>query len=638
MPFSRRRGSSEADAAGDLLDLPLAEDSRAVDAEPVVRDASEIEAAVEARRPRRRRRGRRSGWLWLVLVLAFPIGALVGYLLSSDPPVAVVSSDLLDFGEARLGSASERTIRLSNQGEQALWITATVLIGEAAEEYRILADECAGLELAAQGDCAVRLVFRPATRGARGAEVRFDGNAANGAQRVTLIGVGVQAELSIEPAELDLGRQVVGDAGASGDLRLENRGTAALGLGRVELTGRDGADFLRVADDCSSRQLAPGDRCSVRFTFVPRQAGERRATVRIETDGTPEPATAALVAVAAPRRPILRLDPDGLDFGQLRVGETSAARAVKVHNDGNAALRVRRLWIDSTPAGVAAGAFELVADSCSGHDVAPGEHCVIEIRFRPPGEAAVRAVLDIDSSIAETSHRLLLRGLGSAPRLQIEPQRLSFGAVALGAMSPIRELRLRNPGSAALVIGEIAISGSDAGAFAVGGCFGTAIEAGSECVVSLRFQPRRAGPHRADLVIRHDADSRRRQLAINGLGVAPRLSLRPARLGFGEVRLGSEARRRLVVENSGRASLTIQRLRLTGGRSAGFDLAADGCTGVTLRPAATCHVTVRFRPTAAGARSIRLVIESSAGGTPREVPIDGAATARSEGMGRAATP
>ncbi|MEM7350678.1 MAG: choice-of-anchor D domain-containing protein [Acidobacteriota bacterium] len=626
--------TDEPGGPNDLLDLPLTGDSEEVGSEPLLRASPEVAPPPSAGRVRRRRGSpprsgrRRGGWLWLMLLLAFPIGAILGYLLSSDPPVAVLSTDLVDFGEARLtGSTNERTVRLSNQGEKALWVSGIAVVGEAADDFRIVADECAGLELATQAECGLRLAFRPTARGARRAQVRFDGNAANGAQTVSLLGVGVQAELAIEPPVLDLGRQIVGDPGASGDLQLANRGSAALRLGLVELSGRHGADFLRVADSCSSQRLDPGERCSVRFTFVPRQAGERRATVRFPSDGGDEPKTADLVAFASPRQPLLRFEPDVLDFGALRVGETSDRRSLRVTNAGNVGLEIRRLELEHTSTGAAPGFFEVVEESCSGRAIPPRGECAIEIRFQPGEEASTRSFLAIDSSAAEAASRVLLKGAGTAPRLRIEPERLSFGAVAQRSVSPIRELRLINSGSAALSVGEITLQGSDAGSFDVAGCSGGVIGPGEVCVVSVRFRPRRAGPHRADLMIGHDAFGKRRQLAVNGLGVAPRLTPRPERLMFGEVRVGSTAQRQLVIENSGRASSRIVRLRLTGSRSAGFDLATDQCSDATLRPGASCSLSVRFRPASAGARSIRLVIETSAAGPSVEVPIGGVATA-----------
>ncbi len=574
-------------------------------------------AAPPRRRRREPRRRPRIGWLWPVLLLAFPIGALVGYFSSSDPPAAALSTDLLDFGEVRLGAASaQQVVRVSNRGEQALWINAASLEGDAAGDFRVVADDCAGLEVPAAAECSVRLVFEPAVRGARRARVRLDGNAVGGPRAVPLIGVGVAPELAVEPGELDLGRQAVGGVGEPATLRLTNRGTAALRLGRIRLEGRHAEDFRRVADDCGQRLLEPGERCSVSVVLTPTRAGARQAAIWIESDAAAEPARVSLIGRAWVQEPVLRLDPQRVDFGSSRVGEATDARAVTLANDGNGPLRLRAVRLKRPDLG-----FEVSAAPCSGAELQPGGGCRLEVSFRPRAEGAVATVLEVDSNAPRSPHRLALAGTGTVPRASVEPSRLSFGEVDVGTTSEARAVRLGSSGSDALRIAGVAVSGADADAFSARGCSGAVVAPGEACRVEVRFRPRRAGPHRAELLLRHDASGGSVQLPLNGLGVAAGLSLDPSRLDFGEVRTGEAARRRLTLRSSGRADLEIRRLRLTGGRDTGFEIDDDRCSGATLEPAETCTVTVLFRPASAGTRSTQLAIEHSAGDRPREVPM-----------------
>ncbi len=597
----------------DLLDLPLGDRGGAP--QLPLRRAGDLETIGSLDRRRRPPRTR-GAWLWLILLLAFPIGALVGYFLSSEPPLAVLSDSLLDFGEVRLGrSGDDQVIRIANHGEEVLWLASAGLEGEAAAEFAITSDGCAGLEIEALEACEVRLAFRPGQGGPRRARLRVDSNAINGQQSVALSGVGVRPELNVEPAQLDFGRQVIGRGGASADLRVDNRGTAALYLGRIELTGGAAADFLRVSDDCGARDLAPGGRCVVRFTFVPRAEGERRATVRIESDANDQPIEVSLIGQGLDHTPVLRLDPERLDFGGIAVSEASPSQVVKIANDGQGPLTVRRVQLTELPYG---GVYEIVSENCTHRPVPPSRACDITVRFRPADESSAQSYLTIDSTAGQKSVRVSLSGFGTAPHARFDPSRLSFGEVGVRIVSAPRLLRIASTGGVSLGVGEIQLTGTDAESFAAQGCSATSVPPGSECVVEVFFRPRRAGPHRAELIVRHDADDRQQRIRLNGLGAVSNLSLDPGEVDFSDVTSGTSSRRRVELRSSGRSGLEIRRLRLTASGSE-FELNDDRCSNKTLPPGRTCSVVVVFKPTSSGVRNVRLEIEHSGGST--QIPI-----------------
>ncbi len=664
MPI-RKRPPSPTEEAGELLDLPLdhvpggePEPSRPA---PARDDEPSPASGTSPRRPisrktqrrglgdvdtigsleRRRPRRRSASWLWLVVLLAVPLSGLVGYLLKTDPPVAALSADLLDFGAVRLGAEGiEQTLRVTNQGEQALLLTAPVVSGPAAAEFRVAADGCTGREISAQTECAVRLAFAPAGPGARKAQIRLDTNTPDGAQAVPLIGVGVTPELTVEPSELDLGAQDVGSTGAPATVRVGNRGTAPLQLGRIELGGPAAADFRTVADGCSSRLLEPGGRCSLRFAFAPTGAGQRRAELSIESDAG-APRTVRLEGRATRRTPRLRLEASQLEFEPLPLTATDGSRqTLTLSNDGNGPMTVRGLRVAADPQAPASqAAFEVTTESCTAGEVPAGGSCEIEVGFRPGAEGEARAALEIDSSATPEPYRIVLSGAGITPRAAITPARLAFGEVAAKASSGPRAVRVANPGSDLLRIGTVRVTGADAAAFTAGECAGAAIAPGAECRLQVVFRPGRAGPHRADLQVAHNAGGGRHVVPLIGIGVAARLSLDRGNLDFGEVPTGAEARRQLTLTNAGRSDLKILRLRLTG-RLGDFELDAAGCvaerasgttaSGATLGPNASCTVTVIFRPTSAGSQRLQLVIDHSAAATAREVPIIARATAPPE--------
>ena len=398
---------------GPLLDLPLGNEEPILD--PPLQGPepdSTPDPIPDPSASRSRRRGGRVSWWWLIPLLAFPIGLLAGYFSYSDPPAAVVEVEHLDFGEVRVGTPSEElAVRIANAGERVLWVSAAALGGEGARRFQITDDSCTGMEMAASKGCVIRVVFTPDSRGSHQARVELGSNDPNGTVTVSLSGLGVAPELAVSPGKLELGSQTVGRAGASATLRLANQGTAPLVLRSIDLTGPGAADFLRVADECSGRRLAPGGGCSLRFTFVPRAGGRRQATARIDHDAAAAPTEVALVAEGVRRLPALELTPSVVDFGAHPLGEVSESRRVRIASSGNEALLVRDVRLDTFRA-VGGEAFAVVSETCTAAPIAPGGECEIDVRFESIAETAAQAVLLIDSSASSVPDEVLLTGAG----------------------------------------------------------------------------------------------------------------------------------------------------------------------------------------------------------------------------------
>lgn len=106
----------------------------------------------------------------------------------------------------------------------------------------------------------------------------------------------------------------------------------------------------------------------------------------------------------------------------------------------------------------------------------------------------------------------------------------------------------------------------------------------------------------------------------------------PAELALGAVRTGTTgAAATVTVTSAGGAPLDITSITVAGEDAGEVVRPTDG-TGGTCDPAAdvasgaSCTVSVRLRPTSAGAKTARLVIASNAGGPPRTVQLTGAGT------------
>ena len=96
----------------------------------------------------------------------------------------------------------------------------------------------------------------------------------------------------------------------------------------------------------------------------------------------------------------------------------------------------------------------------------------------------------------------------------------------------------------------------------------------------------------------------------------PRLTIRPARLNF----VAASAPRTITVGNGGGATLSIDKVILTGIHPRDFNI-ADFCSGKALSAGQSCTIRVTLAPRAKSNRSAALLLVANAPGSPIVVPL-----------------
>ena len=91
------------------------------------------------------------------------------------------------------------------------------------------------------------------------------------------------------------------------------------------------------------------------------------------------------------------------------------------------------------------------------------------------------------------------------------------------------------------------------------------------------------------------------------------LTVEPAKLDFGDVKIGAGAWQRVTVSNQGGQGIDISTIKLTGGGRSQFALRrrGDTCSSTVLAARTSCDFRVRFEPTATGRRRAKVVIISN---------------------------
>ena len=191
----------------------------------------------------------------------------------------------------------------------------------------------------------------------------------------------------------------------------------------------------------------------------------------------------------------------------------------------------------------------------------------------------------------------------SARAFDVTPAELAFGDVLAGGMQD-RTVTVTNYGTMPVTV--LGVSSSSA-VFAGGGPLPGPIAPGTSASLTVRFQPTSAVSYTGTLSIA--TSSGVASVALSGRGVEPQISVSPAPLAFGDVRVGSSLALTLSIQNIGTAPLTV-----FGASSTSTAFTVPGPLPGPIAPGASASLTVRIQPPSAASYSGTLSITSDGGG------------------------
>lgn len=189
--------------------------------------------------------------------------------------------------------------------------------------------------------------------------------------------------------------------------------------------------------------------------------------------------------------------------------------------------------------------------------------------------------------------------------------------------SKSRILKLKNLGNNTFIINDIHISGRDSDDFSV-----TRNECSSEvspditCTIHVAFQPSSSGSRSAILGITSDAGNSPLDIPLSGTGIAPEIIFSATAADFSNQPVNTtSAMQSITLTNSGNSVLVIGSVTTSG------NFAQLNTCGSTLSAGSSCLINITFTPTASGARSGTLTVDSNAAWSPHTVALIGVGTA-----------
>jgi hypothetical protein len=232
---------------------------------------------------------------------------------------------------------------------------------------------------------------------------------------------------------------------------------------------------------------------------------------------------------------------------------------------------------------------------------------------------------------------LLLPATAAAGNLSNSTPALVFGQVVVGAGYE-ESVAITNEGTDT-TIEALTLTGTDPSQFEIVPA-GSDCEAGlvlkeveegegESCIVHIVFHPTSTGAKKATLLVESNANLI--EVALEGEGIAPELSIAPSPFDFRTVAPGSASpAQTFTVANVGSSAAVVGALALTGSDRDQFQIKADTCSSSPLAEGVSCDVGVVFAPTSPGTKTAELAVPSDYPESPATVAISGTGAASPE--------
>jgi FtsP/CotA-like multicopper oxidase with cupredoxin domain len=434
------------------------------------------------------------------------IPALAVALTGTDvAPVAVLAPNPLTFpGVQTLATPSApQTLLLTNNGTASLVVSGIVATGDFTQT-----NTC-GASLAANASCAITVTFTPTAAGLRtGAITVTSSDPVNPTLAAVLNGTGTAVSLS--PAVLAFGNQLVGTTTAARTVTLINTGATALTVNGVSVTGANAADYT-FTNNCGP-SVAAGRSCTINVRFTPALAGASAAALSVATADPASPSTVALSGTGV--APVASVTPASLAFSSA-MNVAAAAQAVTLSNTGTATLAINGISLGGTNPG------QFAQTNGCGTSLAAGASCTINVTFTPTtfgGVLTKTATLNVNVAAPATSQTVSLTGTILVPTYTLTPAALAFAKQSVGTTSAAQTVTLANTGTAPLGVRGITLGGANPSNFAQTSTCGASVAAGASCTIGVTFTPTRVGARSATLNVRVSAPAVSQSVTLTGSG------------------------------------------------------------------------------------------------------------------------
>jgi archaellum component FlaF (FlaF/FlaG flagellin family) len=196
-----------------------------------------------------------------------------------QPAVQLSPTSLTFSVQLVFTNSKPQNVTLTNTGTGTLTIASIAVTGQFTQT-----NTC-GTSVAPGASCTINVTFRPTNKGTLTGTVTVTDNAPGSPQTVSLTGTGTYVEL--KPVSVNFGSQPVGTKSIPKKITLTNKGSVAVSISKISITGTDSGDFAET-NTCGG-SVASGASCFISVTLTPSAKGKQTASVAASDNGGGSP-------------------------------------------------------------------------------------------------------------------------------------------------------------------------------------------------------------------------------------------------------------------------------------------------------------------------------------------------------------
>jgi hypothetical protein len=551
--------------------------------------------------------------------LFFTIIALTSHASGATGQLAVNPSNI-DFGSVSVGNSQTQSVTLANSGGPKLTITQATLSGTGFT----LSGLSYPVTLAGGQSVTCNVTFTPQSTGTDSGSVSiaFSTQGSNGKGHYSLTssssttvtlpvsGTGVTSgQLTTNPTSLGFGSVQVGSSQTLTET-LTNSGGTSVTISAASATGSG----FTASGLSLPITLGAGQSVSLSVTFSPTSGGSVSGNLAI-TSNASNPGLNVALSGTGTTPGQLSPSPSSVAFGSVNVG-SSQTNSVTLSNTGGTDITVNQATLS--------GAGFSTSNLSTPLTLHAGNSASLSVTFAPTGGGNFTGKVTFTTN-SSSDVVLPISGTGVAPgQLTANPTSLAFGSVQVGNSSSKSET-LTNTGGTAVTISQGNVSGAG---FSVSGLSVPVTLAANQSVsFTVSFAPTTAAAASGTLAIVSDAAGSPLNIALSGTGLAPgSLAANPSSASFGNVTVGNNKAVSVAVTNTGGVAVTVSSAAASG---SGFNFTGPTLP-LTLNAGQSIAFSAIFAPTAAGAASGTLTINSDASNATLSVPLSGTGLAQGQ--------
>ncbi len=309
----------------------------------------------------------------------------------------------------------------------------------------------------------------------------------------------------------------------------------------------------------------------------------------------------------------------------FKLDSPTAGATISVDTFGSSFDTVLSVWqVQTVPQtlftrGECGALIELVANNNAGGDLQS------QVTFTTDGSNTYFIVVEPRNG---GSGGTMVLNVQASAFVTLNPTNLVFGLQSVGTTSVVQTITFQNNTPVPVEIPDVTVGGANPSDFIVsGGCPGSTVPSGSNCIITVAFSPTATGVRTGTLIVNDDSIGGPHTASLSGTGLSavPAVCSSAGSLSFGSVAVGfTSAAKSLTITSCGSAPLVISNfVTITGANASDFAITNDLCSGGSITPGGSCTVSVTFTPSANGSKTASLTFSDNTVGSPHNVALSG---------------